>query len=126
MTTSGMPPTVKATLGTADAHQFQDAQAKTFGFRGKQPKIGGLEIVFDVADFFPHNHAIGEAKALHLRDEGCEAFACKDHEFETFAWLDACDGFKQQINALELTEIGKMQNHRDALGNSQFATHFVA
>jgi hypothetical protein len=36
-------------------HRFENAQTKAFGFRGEQPDVSGLQVIFHVPDVFPHD-----------------------------------------------------------------------
>ncbi len=71
--------------GAGEAHRLKDAQAKAFHIGREEREIGGLEVLFDVADFFAHNDLIFEIETADIRNKRIECFAGEDDELERIA-----------------------------------------
>ncbi len=76
-------------------HRFEDAQTKAFGFGCEQSHVRSLQIIFNLRDIFPHNHAVFKSQPAYGFNKRGKTSARKNHEFERFARADARHGFEQ-------------------------------
>src|SRR5208282_667065 len=111
--------------GTGKIHRFENTQTEAFRFRRKQSDVCRLQIIFNVADIFPHDHPAFESQPEYVIHEWGKIAACENDQLERFSRTNESHRFEQQIDALQGSKIRGMK-YQHFVFQAELVSHFFA